>query len=294
MSPRPQDRVFATFNYFNDVNADLNRRLGGTYSGVMVYRQLYGFEKTFLEGDASFGIRAPIDTITANSPVQGLAPTRTAFGRLTPFTKFILWRDETAANLISGGLAVTVPTGPTAYAGAPYSVGFRDVSIQPFLGYFFSQGRWYLQGFESIDIPTTSRDVTMIYNDIGVGYFLYQAADRRALISGIAPTLEAHINVPTNHRGSLRPGDPASTPTVFDFTFGVNFFVSNIGTISTGFVDPVTGPKPFAFEWTFLFNIYYGRTRASQLRTTPGVVGNCRPAGSGGLGGGRLAPAQRG
>jgi hypothetical protein len=273
MSPRPQDRVFATFNYFNNINYDINRRLGGTFQNVAAYRQLYGFEKTFLEGDASFGLRVPVNTLTADSPVRGLTPTRTSWGNLTAFTKFIVWRDEAAANLISTGLAVTVPNGPATFGGAPYVAGIRDVAIQPFLGYFFSQGRLYFQGFESIDVPTDSRDVTILYNDVAVGYFIYQAADPRSFLSGIAPTFETHVNVPLNHQGSLRPGDPFATPYVVDLTFGVNFFFSNLGTISAGFVDPVTGPRPFNYEWTFLFNVYYGRTRASRLRMTPGVLG---------------------
>src|SRR5262249_21723139 len=156
-------------------------------------------EKTFLDGDASLGLRAPIDTVTADSPVKGLAPTRTAFGRMTFFGKYVLWRDETAANLISTGLAVTTPTRPTSFAGPPSAPGFRAVALQPFVGYFFSKGRWYVQGFESIDVPTDSRDVTILYNDIGVGYFLYRSPNPRALISGVAPTFETHVNVPLNH-----------------------------------------------------------------------------------------------
>jgi hypothetical protein len=274
MSPRPQDRLFSTFNYFNDVNGQVNRRLGNTFQDMKVYRQIYGFEKTFLNGDASFGLRVPVNTITADSPIRGLGNTGTSFGNITAFTKFIVWKDATAANLVSTGFAVTAPSGPTAFGGAPYSVGFRDVQIQPFVGYFFSKDRWYLQGFEAIDVPTDSRDVTMFYSDVGVGYFVYRSPDRGALLKAIAPTFETHLNVPLNHQGSFRVGDPASTATILDFTFGVNFFVGERGALSVGYVQPVTAPQPFSYEWSLLFNYFFGRTASSRARMSAPVVGN--------------------
>ena len=38
-------------------------------------------------------------------------------------------------------------------------------------------GDFYVQGFTALDIPTDSRDVTLWYNDVGLGYFLYQNPD---------------------------------------------------------------------------------------------------------------------
>src|SRR5262249_28822403 len=48
-SPRPVDRLFATYNYYNNVN---------TFGGrdFDVHREVFGFEKTFLDGNASFGM----------------------------------------------------------------------------------------------------------------------------------------------------------------------------------------------------------------------------------------------
>src|SRR5262249_29857955 len=48
-SPRPQDRVFVNYNYFD--------RILGT--SVDLNRETLGFEKTFLDGNASVGMRVP-------------------------------------------------------------------------------------------------------------------------------------------------------------------------------------------------------------------------------------------
>ena len=269
-SPRPQDRFFFTFNYFNNLNADLNRRLGGTFHNENIYRELFGFEKTFLDGNASVGVRVPLNTISADSSVRGLGGTFTSAGNLSFFTKYVLWKsDENFSNLVSTGLAVTVPNGPTAFAGAPYSGGFRDVQIQPFVGYFFSRDRWYFQGFEAVDVPTDARDVTMLYNDLGIGYFAYRNVDPRGWLRAIAPTFETHINVPLNHAGSFVATDRAATPNVVDLTFGINVFLGERSVLSLAYIRPVTGPLPFNGEFALLFNYNFGRTR----RPPPPVIG---------------------
>lgn len=271
-SPRPQDRVFFTFNYFNSLNVDLNKRLGNTYYNMNIYRELFGFEKTFLDGLASLGIRVPVNSITADSPVRGLGGTRTSFGNITVFGKYVLWQDA-KSNLISTGLAVTVPNGPTSFAGANYAGGFREVNLQPFVGYFFSNDRFYLQGFESIDVPTDSNDVTMLYNDIAVGYFLYKSKAHNPIIRAVAPTFETHVNVPLNHQGILVAGDPAATYPVVDLTFGLNIFALNRSVLSASFVEAVTGPRPFSYEFSLFYNFYFGRT-GRLPQTIPGILGN--------------------
>jgi hypothetical protein len=268
-SPRPQDRFFFSFNYFNNLNGDINSRIGADVSHLKVYRQLYGFEKTFWDGNASFGLRVPVNTLVADSMVRGLGGTSTSFGNLTAFAKFILWQDRSGRNLISGGLSVTAPNSPTRFAGSPATVGFHDSQIQPFLGYIFATDHWFIQGFEAIDVPTDPNDVTLNYNDIGIGYFLYKDPDPNAWISSITPTFETHANIPLNHRGALRFNDPAGTADVVDLTYGANILFRRRAMLSFGFVNPVTGPKPFSYEWQLLLNVYFGRTRARIMQVTP-------------------------
>src|SRR5207245_672307 len=119
-----QDRLFFSFDYFNDLNGDVNRRTGAAVSHLKVYRELFGIEKTFFDGNASVGLRVPVNTLTADSAVRGLGGTNTSFGNLTAYAKLILWQDPSGRNLVSGGLSVTVPNSPTRFAGAPSTVGF--------------------------------------------------------------------------------------------------------------------------------------------------------------------------
>src|SRR5262249_58454648 len=101
--------------------------------------------------------------------------------------------------------------------------------------------------------PTDSRDVTIFYNDFGVGYYLYRRHDCERILSAIAPTFEAHVNTPLDHRGSPRPGEgflPSliRTPDVLDLTAGTNFEFNDRARLAVGVCVPVTGPKPFDVE----------------------------------------------
>src|SRR5262249_54780112 len=54
-SPRPQDRVYAMFNYFQGVNDQVNQRLRAPIGYTQVFRYVGGFEKTFADGQGSIG-----------------------------------------------------------------------------------------------------------------------------------------------------------------------------------------------------------------------------------------------
>ncbi len=290
-SPLPQDRVFANFNYFNNVNYAIDRKFGSPVNGIQIYRYLAGFEKTFLDGLASVGLTESINNLSAVSSHPGLGGTHTAMGDLSLFTKLVLfqsWEDSRPTNalggfgypaqvggrnggLISAGMAVSMPTGPGGFAGAPFSKSFRDVGLQPFLGYFYSQGNFYLQGFEAIDVPTDPNDVTLIFNDIGMGYYLYRNPNMDSFITAFAPTFEVHANVPLNHHGINNVNDPVGTATVVDLTYGANIQFGQRTVLLLGAVTPVTGPRPYAIEALALLNFYFG---GRQSRRALPMAGN--------------------
>lgn len=272
-SPRPQDRVFSSFNFYGDINGQVNRRAGGVITSMRAYRANFGFEKTFLDGNASIGMRFPIDGLTVNTPYKPIGGTNATVGNLSIFGKYVLWQDDQGKRLISTGMMVTTPTGPSRFAGSPASFGFHDTLIQPFLGFFWALDRFYAQGFTAIEVPTTSRDVTMFYKDVGIGYFLYRSEDPDACLRAFVPTFEVHVNTPLNHRGALRAFDQAGTPDVVDLTYGANTYLGRRSVLSVGVATPVTGPRPFAYEVMAILNIYYGRTaRAGGSATSPPVL----------------------
>jgi hypothetical protein len=233
-SPRPEDRLFVTYNYFNRINN----------SPIDVHRETIGFEKTFLEGNASIGLRAPFLQET------GEGTNTSQFGDLTIILKGALLNDPCSGNVLAGGLAVTAPT-----AGGVADTPIHPTLLQPWVGGILGSRDLYVHGFSSILIPTDDRDVTVWFNDIGIGYFLYRnrgcGCDDR-LLTAIVPTFEVHVTTPLNHRGS--EATPVGLQDIVDLTFGTWFGIGKRSWLATAIVTPVTGPKPFDVEAQVYFN----------------------------------------
>jgi hypothetical protein len=256
-SPRPQDRVFVAFNFFDD----LNQAPGTGLHEVKVYREFFGVEKTFFDQMISVGLRLPLNSLTAVGDLSGRQAASTAVGDLTVFVKGIVWENRTTGSLLSAGLAVTPPTGPSHFAGASFAKSVPTTSLQPFIGYIFNFDRWFLQGFTGSNIPTDSKLTTMYYNDVGVGYYLFRNRDPGALVAAIVPTFEVHVNTPTNHRATTSVGSLLGTPDVVDLTFGMNFQLRRRAVLAAGIVNPVTGPRPYELEAIVQLNVFFGRQR---------------------------------
>jgi hypothetical protein len=256
-SPRPQDRVFVAFNFFDD----LHQTPGTGLHEVKIYREFFGVEKTFFDQNVSVGLRLPLNTITAAGDVPGRGGTSTAVGDLTVFLKGIFWENRQTGSLLSAGLAITPPTGPSHFAGASFANSIPTTSLQPFIAYIFNFDRWFLQGFTGSNIPTDSKVTTMYYNDVGIGYFFFRNSSPGALLTAIVPTFEVHVNTPLNHRATTAVGSLLGTPDVVDLTFGVNFALWRRAVLAAGIVDPVTGPRPYELEAIVQLNVFFGRGR---------------------------------
>ncbi len=274
-SPQPQDRVFYSFNYYYNLNAATDKRFDTPINNLRAYREILGFEKTFDSGRASFGLILPIDTLYASSTIKGNfakpGGTSTSTGDMSIFTKFIVRQDPKTGNLISAGLVVTPPTGPSTFAGAKYIASLHTTTIQPYIGYIFRHGRFYLHGFSAFAFPVNPNDVTLAYNDAGIGYFAYQDTNENsdAWITAVVPTTEVHINTPLNHRDPYNANDVAGSANVVNLTQGLNVEFRHRSILTFGIATPVTSPKPFDLEALLLFNVRFGGSR----RTLPPILG---------------------
>ena len=111
----------------------------------------------------------------------------------------------------TAGLSVTVPNGPTRFAGAPSAFGFHDAQIQPFIGYIFTRDRWYIQGFEAIDVPTCrcqdlrNGNAFPILATNALGWF---AGGRGELREALATGATTEVNLPTGHDVEFRLRSP--------------------------------------------------------------------------------------
>lgn len=262
-NPAPQDRLYFNFNYYDNLNAAANERLGIDVHNIQVYQYTFGLEKTFLDGNASFGMRLPVNNLSTESGTPTYDGNFTDIGNLTMILKYLFYKDQ-QNNALSGGLALTVPTGPSGFAGADQFSTPNPTVFQPFIGYRLGFNDWFIHGFFAGDFPCDQNDVTMFYSDIGVGYFLLrrpQCSD--SILTAVVPTFEVHVNNPLNHRGAFNGADLVGTADVVNLTSGITFEINHRSTFTVGLVVPVTGPKPFDVEALAQVNWSFGRTARS-------------------------------
>jgi hypothetical protein len=238
-SPRPTDRGFVYFTFFNRVTSP-----GLTFlpaPGVPaaardlntdVYRETVGFEKTFLNGDASIGLR--VSVIQQDGDVQD-----DDFGDMTIITKYALINRSNL--LVSVGLALTVPTG-SANAGG-FGSDYRSVLFQPYTGFIWNRERFYIHGFNAIIFSTNDNDPKFATYDIGVGYRLYQAeCCKDRWLNYVIPTAEIHANLPVSKEGFANR-DQFALPDSLITTLGVNIGLGCNANLGLGAGVPLSGPK---------------------------------------------------
>jgi hypothetical protein len=244
-TPFPVTRAFVTYNYYNNVVGS------GFFAGgptIQVHRELVGGEYAFMDGNASIGIRAPIFETRGGSANSDDAQ----FGDLSVIFKYALWMDRQAGNVLSGGMVVTAPTGPSLPVLGQSSI--NPTVFQPFLAGQLKIENLYLQNFASFVFPTDTRDVTLFFESIGVGYSIYRACDSAALLRSIIPTAEFHANIPFNHQSLA--SSPIGLPNTVDFTGGAYFqFRNAILGVAAG--TPLTGPRLYNVEGIVTLNIYF-------------------------------------
>ncbi len=273
-SPRPQDRIFFDFNYYSNIGDALNRVALSPVTRMRAYVYNFGLEKTFNNGMGSIGIRIPLDNLTADSYGNIVnTPTSTAPGNLSIFAKYILAINEKTGSLVSAAWAISPPTGPSRFAGASYMYPLQATYFQPSIAYIYNRDRFYLQGFSGFGFSMNPNDVSWIYNDVGIGYYLIRREDPLAWIRALAPVLEVHVNNPINHRDWQNRFDLAGSPDNVSLTYGLNIGLRNAAVLTAALVTPVTTPKPFDSEAVLMLNIYYGRTRRTTPFTPPPAVG---------------------
>lgn len=237
-----------------------------TTSATNLHRQTIGFEKTFFDGNFSFGMRLPFfqtDQVSSNNfdpnqlngftPFQtdgvpvGVASTldRSRVGDLTMIFKYAAINED--ERVLSGGLVVTAPTG----GGILLNDGSRLYStlLQPWVGAYRAWDRVFVHGFSSLAVPTDHRDITLFFNDIGVGYFLYRAPEN-AVLTSLTPTFEVHVNTPLDNQ---RDGGISSPDSVI-FTGGMHIGIGPRAFLTLGAATPVTGPRLNQVEGIAQFN----------------------------------------
>ena len=238
-NPRPQDRVYFGYNYFDGVNRALNPGLGR----VDMERQTIGFEKTLLNGDASLGLRLPFVQLRGDGSIDS-----SVIGDLSIIAKFAFLNTNESVRAL--GLVVTAPTGG---GDAILLDGFaapHSTILQPWVGFYETlTPRLYALGFSSLIVPTDSRDVTLLSNSVTLGWWLTRST-HRGRVTGIVPATEVHINTPLNHR-SISNG--VFLQDQVNLTNGLHIVLPR-ATVAVGVNTPLVGPRPWNSEFVLTVN----------------------------------------
>jgi hypothetical protein len=296
-SPLPRDRIFHNFSYFDNVPL--------AAGGVNVSRFTPGFEKTLFDGVMSVEMRFPMAVTLDNTiVVDGVTNTdEVEFGNLSVPLKVLLYADPTFA--CSLGLQVTLPTADDTRVFLQNGTELvhienEAVHLMPFLGALYTPNdRFFAQGFLQFDVDSGGngvsalgvtpvldqatnltllqtnssltyvgnlRDATLMYIDVGLGYWLFRNSAARGL-TGLAPIFEVHVNqsiekaevLSTN---VLRIGSVSDNVSTTNAVIGANLqFGQNTG-LTIAYATPLSdSPYDFDGEVRVLFNHIFGAPR---------------------------------
>jgi hypothetical protein len=242
-SPRPTTRAYLTYNFYDQIF----RNAGGPeVPRVVLHQQTFGYEQAFGEGDFSVGIRLPYNQLVSPGFVNF-----TGLGDLSLIGKVLLLEKLETGDLLSAGLVVTVPSGSDPFPSTLTGRSIRGTLIQPYLGYIYSGGSdFFVQGFSSITVPTDTNDVTLMSNDMAIGYRLYENEQGR--IQSIIPVLELHLNTPLDQRDRSPFG--VNFPDTFSVLGGLHTMLRSGLSIGFAAGAPITGPRPFSLQSTLQVN----------------------------------------
>jgi hypothetical protein len=240
-SPMPTDRAFVTYSYFNRVNAPALFLTPVAGAGLVavnrnvttdVHRTTWGMEKTFLNGDASLGFR--MNVIQQDGEIQD-----DDFGDTTVIAKYALV--NRTDMVLSGGLAVTAPTG-TANAGA-FGPSYRSVLFQPYSAFIWNRERLFIHGFNAIIFSTDDNDPIIATYDFGAGYRVFQTDDcKNSWLNYVIPTAEVHANLPLSKEGFANRIEFAQ-PDSLIATLGLHVGIGCRTNLTIGAGVPLSGPQ---------------------------------------------------
>ena len=229
----PIDRLYAGFSRSTDGSFAFNQTT-------------LGFEKTFLDGQASIGMRLPFQQDSFGGSVSPVT-----LGDLSIIAKYA-FLNGLPNQVASLGLGVTLPTagsgGSTelqpyfAWAWQPTAPGTISVSNG------FSPGL-FIEGFHSLLVPLgdSASGNRVLTNSAGIGFWLDGSQIPLAPVTAIIPTLELNLRTPLD-----LPRDSN-----LNLTAGANLQIAGGALLGLSVAVPLTGPKPFDTEATISFNFHF-------------------------------------
>jgi hypothetical protein len=224
---------------------------------INVNQATFGAEKTFETfNTASLGVRLPLTNTFNDADLHESPIDHTQAGDLSVVFKQALWSDCATGDVLSAGVVATLPTGSSINLLDGEHI--HSTLIQPFAGFLCNLDSFYVHGFSSWVYPTDERLPQALFNDIGVGWWVFRCMESyevngftdkacpQRIAIGVAPTVELHVNYDLNHRNGAF-GEPVGLGDTINLTSGANFIFYGMN-LRVGAVAPLAGPKPFDFE----------------------------------------------
>ncbi|HUG17395.1 MAG TPA: hypothetical protein VMM56_00360 [Planctomycetaceae bacterium] len=284
----PQDRVFLTYQYFNDYR--LQNIFGGPNSKRDLQLYTVGLEKTFGGGNLSAELIVPFSYSPSPQFVwgAGIAPASqmelqdVAFG-----LKALLYQND--ASAVSTGVRLEVPTAADIHAVNIAGVLHNDVwAITPYLALLHNlTDDTFLQAFAAYRMRTTDQWVTSagapfqvgrepnyLNLDAQLGHWLYRNHGSSGL-TGLMASVELH------YTGTFEPVSPQGITgasvylegeqDILNLTTGITALFNDNATLTVGVVRPVRNgsttlpgvidaPSDRFYDWEAViqFNYFFG------------------------------------
>lgn len=287
--PIPVDRIYFNFNGFQNA-VQFTEQLGPNAGprDANLNRYTFGFEKTFLAGDASIDVRLPLtDGFQGASPA--FAVDTGEYGNISMFFKHLIYRDDIHA--LSYGCGVGLPTGSNTDVfvnGSPVTLQNEAVHLMPFIGYYSMPSEdWFYQAFLQLDFAANGNDVVggapgrslgrlndqnLFQTDFSLGRWLYRNYDS-GYSRGLAGVLELHytstmqdadvlnVAVVTARSGTIggQFGNPANRSDILNLTAGLHWQLTDLSNFRVGCAIPLRNDpdRQFDTEIQASFNRYF-------------------------------------
>lgn len=285
----PTDRVFGTYHHFHNALEANALTPGFRSTDANVDRFTLGFEKTFLEGNASVELRLPMSVPVSLSSPDALYRTDTV-GDLVVTLKGLLYSDESQALAL--GLAINTPTGNDLNVSLPNSgtdgtnltLDNNALHLIPFLAYQAAPtDDFFFNGFLQFDTPTNSNsaqvrntgaatvdnlkitDQTLMYVDTSFGYWLFRDPEAEFL-TGLAGLLELHYttaltsaDVAADRNNVVTFGSNAGSLDAINMTFALHTEIARNTIIRAGYVTPLRDGNHRFFDSEFTVAVIFRR-----------------------------------
>lgn len=291
-SPTPQDRIYFTYNHFQNAFQLPNT----PYEHLDLFT--VGAERTFFDGMASLEVRVPFFSGPDNNQtLEVLGPDNDSvdvqFGNVAFILKGIL--AEGADYRVTIGSGLELPTGPDTVAVdeffpfGTYRINNNATSLTPFMAALYTPSEFcFLQSFVQYDIPLNQNEISyrsetfardgylqeqrLLKFDVSGGVWLFRDNARNASVRGVALIAELHYTTTTNDADIFEAPDPiffGQGPTVGNIFNRVDVLNTTLGTtidcgmgsLTLGYALPLNelddGIKVFDGEFLAHLNINF-------------------------------------